>query len=158
MSNVSQLFFAPSEACIFQRFRAVLHEKDRLVSVNRQTNRAVRKYISFQPGNFFHASNCGAQPGAPCRRPAAQHIVRTALLPLYILFRSAEHGSVPQNSLPAARHQMTGTNSAGRKFSVLQSLMSRIARPDMAIRKPPTMDSSVIIVPEMKSPQSTVSP
>ena len=57
----------------------------------------------------------------------------------------------------AIGHQRTGAARAGRKSSVLISLSPKIEMPDIMIRHPPTMESSVIMLPEMKSPKRTVS-
>ena len=48
----------------------------------------------------------------------------------------------------------TGTKSHGSMFSVLQFLIPKIERPELAIKKPPTMEISVIILAVIKLPRS----
>lgn len=59
---------------------------------------------------------------------------------------------------PTIRHQATGIISEGSRLRVLQSFIFNIASPELIIRNPPTIESSVIIVSVIKFPKSTVSP
>ena len=51
------------------------------------------------------------------------------------------------------RNQITGMRREGSKFMVLQSLIPRIERPELAINIPPTMESSVINSVEITAPK-----
>ena len=52
---------------------------------------------------------------------------------------------------PLPKKKITGTSKDGSRFMVLKSLILRMEKPEVAIRKPPTIESSVIKVSEMNS-------
>ena len=56
------------------------------------------------------------------------------------------------------QQKQRGITREGSIFIVLQSLIFRIESPELAIRKPPTMDNSVIIPAVIKFPSSRAAP